>query len=381
MRSTPRESELHRPPVTGATLSLHRPLGGTLMLGAAVLLLLASVAEACIRSPLLAPYLPVASYGTPSRYFDFQMERLHRFAENPGPPECVFLGSSVVFRGIDPEAFESAYLAQTGDSIRCFNFGVRGLDPVSEAILARVLLEDYQPKLLVVGLEVANLASGAAEGLRDRFPATSWARHRDGRPSLEGWLIERSAALRTYLVYRNWMKAEYASELRRRTDANINTSIGPSGYGGFDMQSPGIAALPSPGDPQAEFFDLLRSYSLDPEQSDAVRDLARLREQTSVVLVEMPLHRTFLGFFGQGEADYLRGLEFIESTAAREGVLFLPTTLLDLIADGGWGNRNHLNQWGAREFGRWLGTEIGLAVQNGDLADPAAPIGSEVEPP
>jgi hypothetical protein len=339
-------------------------------------MLLGGVIEAAVRSPMLEHLLPVGSYGIPSRYFDFQMDRLHHFAKDHGAPDCIFLGSSVVFRGIDPDAFESGYRLQTGETIRCFNFGVRGLDPVSEALLAGSLLVDYTPGLLVVGLEVPNLVSGAAEGLRDRFPPSTWAQHRLGHLSLEGWLIDTSMAFRTYLVYRNWMKPDFSAESLRHADVELAAGVNPSGYGGVDFAAPRVGQIPDSQDPQAHFFDLLRVFNLDSAQSHAVEALSGLSRQTGVVLFEPPLHSSFLTFFGQGRADYLRGVAFLEATAAQNGATFLSTTLLDLVPDDGWRDRNHLNRKGAETFSRWLGMQIGQAVIEGKIPNPTGPGGS-----
>jgi hypothetical protein len=233
-----------------------------------------------------------------------------------------------------------------------------------------VIQEDFLPSLLLVGIEIPNLAAGISEGLRDSFPVSAWARYRSGDPSLEGWLIDHSTAFRAYLVYRDWTQAAFSADRVRALDAEITSGSLPSGYGPDPRSSQFITQAPAQDDPQAQMFELLDGFTVDPIQLRAVEELVLLGGSVPLVLFEPPVHDTFLAFYGAGTSDYLKGLSAVQATAADGGAFLLDTTRLDLIPDEGWMNRNHLNMQGAEQFSRWLGAQVGQAVLEGALPDP-----------
>lgn len=356
----------------GAQLALRWPFGGTLALAVAILLMMSGGLEAIARSPWGRSHLPIGSYGTASRYFDYQMERLREFVAHEGPPDCIFLGASPVFRGIDPSVVAQAYRAQTGHTIRCFNFGIRGLDPANAAVLGGIIRQDYKPPLLIFGLDIPNLAGRTAEGLRDRFIEAEWVRYRLGEFTLESWLIEHSNAMRVYMRYRNWVLPGYSTEENRKTDNSLSAAIRPDGHAVFLARATDLADVPSTQSEEARFYDLLNDYEIDRQQLQGVERLLQVEPGYEVVLLEMPVHPSFLRYYGDGAADYRLGLTTARDAAARAGVPFWDTTLLRIIPDDGWANRSHLNAAGARVFSQWLGTRLGQAVVDGQLTDPAA---------
>ena len=55
--------------------------------------------------------------------------------------------------GFDPRAFASGYREIKGQDIRCFNFGIDSSSAASTHAIARVMLEDYHPRLLIIGTD------------------------------------------------------------------------------------------------------------------------------------------------------------------------------------------------------------------------------------
>lgn len=69
-----------------------------------------------------------------------------------GPGDCVIVGPSTVQRGLDPRLVASAYARVAGAEIRCFNFGLPGLDNETAVLVARALDRRFAPPILVVGM-------------------------------------------------------------------------------------------------------------------------------------------------------------------------------------------------------------------------------------
>jgi hypothetical protein len=331
----------------------------------------AGLAEALVRVPMIATHLPAPSYGSLNRQFELQLARLEAFVAHHGQPDCLFIGSSQVLRGIDPLAFADAYRRVTGVDLHCFSFGVRGMDPSGGYDVVRVLLQKYSPTVLIVGADIPSLSTSRAEGLRGgKLGSMDWLRYRLGDANPYGWLIDHSAALRAYLQFRYWFLPNFS---KQQSDAEkFDTQITPEGFGRISQASDVIGQPPAAGDPQAEMFEILRDYDVDPKQLDALDGMLGLRQQIGVVVVEMPVHPTFLNFFGNGEADFVRGLGALRALVDPTGLELVETTLLDIVPDDGWANRNHLNEHGAAFFSRWLGEQLAERVLAGRIPALAA---------
>jgi hypothetical protein len=58
----------------------------------------------------------------------------------------------------------------------------------------------------------------------------------------------------------------------------------------------------------------------------------------------------------------------ITRRASLQGVLFWPTSQLELIPANGWQDSQHLSIDGAKVFSQWLAQQISSAVREGQLA-------------
>ena len=349
----------------GASLALSWPGGRRLAFTLLWLVLLVGLAETLVRVPGVQARLPAPSFGITNRQFELTWARLKTFVAEEGQPDCIFIGSSEVLRGIEPLTLAAAYRERTGQEIRCFTFGVRGLDAKNSYDVARLVLQVYRPRLLVFGTDIPSFSPERAEGLRGNLGRHAWLRYRLGDPSLEGWLIDHSAALQAYLPFRYWYWPAFAEQQAEAEKFDIQ--ITREGYGQLERIARSITEPPQPGDTQEEFFDLLRNFTLSEEQLDSLDSILELRSEVGVLVVEMPLHRTFFHFFGNGRADFDRGLQAMRDRIAPTHVEFIETTDLQLISDDGWANRNHLNTQGALILSRWLGEQMGSLEQTGRL--------------
>ena len=354
-----------------ARLAISFPIGRRFAWGLVWLITLAGLAEAIVRMPAVARRLPAPSYGAANRQFELQLARLRAFVTQHGQPDCLFVGNSQVLRGINPLEFADGYHTVTGVELHCFSFGLRGMDPSVSYDVVRVLLQEVSPAVLIVGTDIPSYSTSRAEGIRGgRLGTMDWLRYRLGDANAYGWLIDHLAAVRAYLPFRFWFLPDFA---RQQAEAErFDTQVTLEGFGHLNQVSDLVGGPPTVDDPQVDFFDILREYELDPKQLTALDGLLTLREQTGVIIVEMPLHPTFLTFFGNGVADFDRGLEAVRAHIAPTGVELVETTKLDFIPDEGWASRNHLNQVGAAVLSRWLGEELARRALAGRIPALAA---------
>jgi hypothetical protein len=109
---------------------------------------------------------------------------LDQFAAE-GPVDCIFIGSSMVAVGIDPQVFAEAYTAQTGDPLRCFNFGQLGFTAFESAEWAEIVIRRYHPRLLIYGHSMRDYNS-LAEGELAAPTNNPWELYQLGEFTIEG---------------------------------------------------------------------------------------------------------------------------------------------------------------------------------------------------
>jgi hypothetical protein len=131
------------------TLQLSFPFGKTIALAGVILLALLGIGEAICRTSWARDRLVAPSLDINFETLDVKIDLLAKLADRE-PIDCVFVGSSMVNRGIDIEVFEKVFNQQTGESITCFNLGLGGTSASEAAALAEIVIDTYHPALLVV---------------------------------------------------------------------------------------------------------------------------------------------------------------------------------------------------------------------------------------
>lgn len=345
--------------VAGPTLRLTIPSGGTLLLAGAMLIFLIGSLEYLARLDSVRDVLPPPGVGADHRPFEIQLARLERLEDEGLPTDCIFLGDSSIHSAVNPSVFMPRYEAASGEPIRCFNFGVGGLTVQSAAILSKILLSDYEPRLLVYGLDIARLGQFEDNLINNWLRTSAWVQHKQGRSNLEGWLIEHSNAYRYFLPYRNWMRKDYMEIINQQT----SEGAGVDRYGYLPRQQTmeSIAEDPNPID-EPRYFERFANFEVSKNQIKTVLQMAADGHQEIFVVLEMPLHRTYYSFFPRGRDDYESALVSLENALASNGVPFVATSHLDLFPDGMWINRNHLNSRGALVFSEWLAQELAFLL-------------------
>ena len=332
------------------TLSLSFPLGQTFALALCVLALIAGAGEAAARLWLDGSSAPVA-VGSENPTFDQKIGILDELVEREGRVDCILLGSSVVLNSLDPELIAEAYAARTGEQLICYNFGIPALTARAGGVVAEVLVERYQPRLLIYGLTLRAVAEGTSEAERiyRDIATTPWMRYQRGSFTVTGWLVAHSSALRHYLAYRNWMQHEFANRLSEHKTAPR------SGYRPFVSSRPlDPAAINTP-----PYF---ATFAYSPQDLAGLDRVLALQGRTQVVLVDMPLPLFFRQRFDGGAAAYAAHIDELAARAAAAGVAMWKTYPLDLIPDDGWAeDGQHVDEKGAHILSHWLGEKLAEA--------------------
>ncbi|MHB8808324.1 MAG: hypothetical protein ACYC59_12210, partial [Anaerolineaceae bacterium] len=108
----------------------------------------------------------------------------------------------------------------------------------------------------------------------------------------------------------------------------------------------------------------LKDYSINPYDLAALDEILSLQtENTSVVVIEMPVYPAFLpNYVDGGEEGYLRKFyQPLKKLLQERGFSLISTQneIADKILFEDWYNENHLNSSGAKFFSRWLTEKFG----------------------
>lgn len=354
-------------------LQIKRPSLKVPLLTLLFLLVWLLVAETVMRTPFVTDRLMAPTLNTRHRQFEVQWDRLQKFVRENGRVECIFLGNSMVVSAFNPIVFANAYEAETGERLRCFNFGIDAIPTLTAGSLAQILMEEYQPRLLIYGMDARDLSVGRDEGDTTVIQDMAWLQYRMGNFNLEGWLVEHSALYRSRRLLDNLFHFSYRDTLR--SYYGPESPLGLLGYDPVDTIADYINQSPDPNNPEYQiqyYYRLLSSYRILPEnQAGLEMLLAQQQTPGQLLLVEMPVPDTYFHFFGNvtsaTEGDYATFTNYVSSAASRFNVPFWLSTNENLIPDEGWMDYSHVNAQGAKIFSAWLGQQVGQAVNNGEL--------------
>jgi len=338
----------------GNTLRLTFPFGKTFALALVVLAIFWGAAEIVARTPAVRQRYPFPSVNSPNPTFDRGLTELDRQMVTFGHVDCIVLGSSMVLNGFDPAAFVAAYREETQTWLHCVNFGVAGMTIWETGDIARLLADSFHPRLLIFGTSARDYADTirdleAASG--KSVTAIPWVRYRLGRGfSLEGWLIDHSHAFHYLIGSRHWTQFWGQPPQAQVPQQAIDVSQPP------DRET------------EAAQYALLSHYAISADALAGLENILTLpRQGVPVVVIEMPVHPSYLYFFARGEADQQLFREAVAAAAQRNNVAFWPADPDLSLPDSLWADRNHLNPSGGQIFSQWLARRVSGAVQQGIL--------------
>jgi hypothetical protein len=351
------------------TLHLRSPFSKTLWLTLILLLFFSGIAEWVVRLEFFQAHLTPPKMGSRHYQLGYKLTLLEAKIKKNRPVDCIMMGSSTVDVGFDPDAFQNAYQEIAGQDIHCFNFGIDASSAASTEALARILIKDYHPRLLILGTDARDYVVPP----EDRDPAvildTPWVKYRQGNFSLEGWLLDNSYLYRYRQHFSRLIRFDFEGTLRAQTEENFE--ILSNGFTPISIVSTYINDPPEPQDTSYEVTYYTRIYSsyqvLDENLAALERIMDYNRSGTQVIIVEMPVSDGLYYFFGKGETDYNRFIASVSELADLHQVPFWRTEPLDSIPDDGWSDYSHLNITGAKIFSAWLGGQVGEAEEWGTI--------------
>ncbi len=350
------------------TLKIRRPFGQTILLAAILLIILLVLVETAARTDFVRDALPAPSIASGHKRLDIKLPLLDDLVREEGRIDCIFLGGSDVNASINPDVFSRAYEKKTGEKLICFNFGLDGFIPPAAAVMAKILVEKYHPRLLVWGFSPTSFSDEFKRTTKEIVSRNSWCRYRLGDFNLEGWLTDYSRAYRYFLRFRTWLerpgyfeklsiRGEKTSKYGYHTAERVNT----------------FTRFKRDEEQESRYRNILSDFNMDNQALAALEKTLRLHSQTGIVLVDIPVHPRYLTLHERGADVYRKSASYIKKRAGQYGVLFISTNRFDLIPRSGFRNISHMNTRGARIFSRWLGRQIGRAVSKGFLALPPRP--------
>jgi hypothetical protein len=338
----------------GNTLRLTFPFGNTFAWGLVVLALFWGAAETIARTPAVRLRYPFPSVNSPNVTFDQGLTELDRQMAARGRVDCVVLGSSMVLNDFNPTAFQSVYQEHAQTELNCINFGVEGMTAAEAGDIARLLADIAHPRLLIYGTsarDYTNTVQDLQASNGTLLTEIPWVRYRLGRGfSLEGWLIDHSYAFHYLIGSRHWTQ-----------------------FWGQPLQAapPRQAVdLTQPPDRETEagHYQLLSHYAISADARAGLENVLKLPQQgVQVVVVEMPVHPSYLYFFDRGEADQQLFRQAVAGTAQAHRVPFWTVDAGLNLPDSMWADRNHLAPSGGAVFSQWLARQVSGAVQQGTL--------------
>lgn len=268
-----------------------------------------------------------------------QMDALAR----AGGADVVFVGSSVVRNGAEPDVITAAL------GVTAYNAGLTaGVPRLMEPWTLDVVLPRLRPKVLVIGVTSFDFSEAQQRAFYEAFRASPAARRAMGTDSVldrvDRWLGDhvdlwgyRQSLRRPTVV----LDALRDRPLPADPDVDDTKSNGRDAAGElrtFDQRTPGAAGLP------------VNDWSLGTDDPAALGRLvagARARG-VAVLLVDMPVTDEYVAKHPHGAADYATYLQALHALAKSEGV---PLVELDAMRDHSFFlDEVHMNRLGAETF-------------------------------
>jgi len=320
-------------------------------------MLLLTVVEVFVRLDPVAAWLPVPSTGSPNARLDYKLASLAARLRTGPPPDCFFVGSSMVDNDLDPQAFGRAYAEQSGQSIDCFNIGASGVTASGSALIAEYVSARFRPRLIVYGATVRDFVVNRTAMPEHRLD-TPWFRSQRGEISLRGWLVSHSRVYGVGLTARNWTKSDLPDHLRAMRPSNLD----PDGYPDTPYHGTRTDVNLSAGPDARERSRGISLFAvgLESRELDALQRIAALRDRGArVVVVELPVHPTYFDGLPGGHTYYEQGMAAVVRALSQADLPLIPVSAQSKVPLDGWFDRNHMNGAGAKRFSAWLGSWIG----------------------
>ena len=304
--------------------------------------------------------------GSPHRQFEIQVASLEKLVKEGETIDCIFLGNSMVWLGINPLVVNETFREQTGQEIHCFNFGVSALPASSAGEIASVLVERYHPKLLIYGTFARDYT--IPTNAEDAYVVTNtpWLKYQNGEINLKGWLYSKSATFQYAGHIRDLLFMNYLEDVFPQSDEPLYKTYGldPKFEVRLDVRN-------SPDFESADNRDPVKwlgHYKIRQENLDG---LQRITQQTNdnvhVIVIEMPFYESALEFLPNGEQDYDSYAQQVDEITASTSTPFWRLDKQPVLTPDDWWDYFHLNIQGTDKFSKWVGNQLAAAYLQGNL--------------
>lgn len=338
------------------TLRITTPFGQTFLRSVLYLLLFCVAFEFFARTPVSRFVFRRESYGSSHPHFETQLANLRDRIARGETVDCIFIGNSQVLYGINPTVVENAYYDKSGNTIHCQNFGLGGLTPLTSGSLARMLIKNFHPSLIVFETGVLDYAASSMEGTDASIMSSPWMKYQLGEFSIDGWLYEYSNGYRLLFGFDRTLK--YIEE--------SDTHIEADGFSKLEDKSD------TPLEDQIKFFDnSLDLLAMTDRQVKGLEGLLALNpSQVKIVIIETPTHPVFYATKRKVRNLYPDFENMLSVRASAAGVpLWLTRDVVSLPEDQ-WHDLAHLNEEGSTYFSRQIGVFLASVYTPPDQSIP-----------
>jgi hypothetical protein len=340
----------------GESFAFHKPDLSLLSLALLIFACIFVLGEFVFRTDFVAENLTGPRIGSRHKQFEVQLARLEKLTRAGEQIDCIFLGNSMIWLDVDPLIVNQVYQQRTGQEIHCFNFGVSALSASSAALVAHMLVEKYQPKLLIYGTSARDYAVPTDAEDTYVISNTPWLKYHNGALSIVGWLYDNSNFIQYLGHVYDLMFFKFPEVI-----ADRSRSL-PQNYG-FDPKSDiRVDVVISPDFEEIGNKDSLKwfyQYEIHDENLEGLRQIIRQKEyDVEVIVIEMPFHESGYAFFTNGEKDYERFVQQVDQITELNGTPLWRIADHPEIPRQGWWDYTHLNIQGAEIFSQWLGAQL-----------------------
>jgi hypothetical protein len=339
-------------------LQIKLPMGQTFVLAILILMTVWGVSEAAVRIFLIGTGSPAPHIGSLNAELDIKLSMLDALEEQKGQIDCIFLGSSQLDTGVDPEVFSRQFEENVGFEPVCFNFSLATLTASPAGVFAEILIRRYQPVLLIYGTSARDYSTNFGEWSRDLLQ-DPWVRYSLGEFDIRGWLIENSYAFRIPVFLKQQLSPDYRTFLQELS-ANLTE------FGAAQVYSTNLSITKE---------NFIPEYVRSSQDMEGLETLLALNgDATQVIVIEVPVHDTFLPHYLEADEEKYT-TEFlipISELVQLRGVPFWASgdQMQELIPDEGWNDTRHLNVQGAKIFSAWLADRLAEDITEGVINDP-----------
>jgi hypothetical protein len=321
---------------------------------------LAVIAEVALRTSTVQAALPLPRLWY-NEFFDKKLLDLAELEARQGV-DVLFVGSSEVFTGVDPEVFDAEVERLTGEQIASYNAGFDAFSAVTANIFTQnVFSEITSPSVILYGLAPRDVSANSRERMEFDSVVVSTPlaatyvdnslRNRAQRFLLKNWYLYRySSALE--LAVGEWLGRPY-----KRDDVSFISSRGFRDDPTRRLDDDMLRAA------RGEYLDNIEDFEVGGGPIGALIDLMDYCDTNGIQLViyNAPQDVYVYDLFDGGRADYDAYVRAVRALADEHGAAFIdmqPFVDDGQIERGDFRNLNHLNLHGARKLSALLAQEM-----------------------